>query len=83
VLPPAAAIPARLARLTNREREVLAFLVQGLSTKEIGRALGVSPRTIEVHRGRLMSKMEARNGVDLVRLVMGAASRPAELTSII
>lgn len=80
-LPPAAAIPGRLARLTCREREVLLLLVRGLSTKEIGRELGVSPRTVEVHRSRLLNKMQARNGVHLVRMVMGAgrATTPTAL----
>jgi two-component system response regulator FixJ len=57
------------------------LLVRGLSTKEIGRELGVSPRTVEVHRSRLLNKMQARNGVHLVRMVMGAgrATTPTAL----
>jgi FixJ family two-component response regulator len=56
--------------LTRREREVLAEIVSGASNKEAGRHLGISPRTIEAHRARIMEKLEARNTVDLVRIVM-------------
>lgn len=59
----------RLARLTPREREVLDLLVEGRTNKEIGRALGASPRTIDVHRARVFHKMEAETLPDLVRLV--------------
>ncbi|GAN77228.1 transcriptional regulator [Acidisphaera rubrifaciens HS-AP3] len=59
----------RLARLTPREREVLDLLVAGRTNKEIGRVLGASPRTIDVHRARVFHKMEAETLPDLVRLV--------------
>ena len=55
--------------LTPREREVLEKIVGGASNKEAGRALGISPRTIEVHRSRVMEKLRARNGADLARIV--------------
>jgi len=55
--------------LTPREREVLEKIVGGASNKEAGRALGISPRTIEVHRSRVMEKLGARNGADLARIV--------------
>ena len=58
----------RLARLTPRAREVLDLLVAGRTNKEIGRALGASPRTIDVHRARVFHKMEAETLPDLVRL---------------
>jgi len=56
--------------LTAREQDVLRGLVDGASNKEIARQLGISPRTIEVHRARVMEKLGARNAADLIRLVM-------------
>lgn len=59
--------------LTPREREVLGLISGGQSNKEAGRLLGISPRTIEVHRARIMEKLGAKNAADLVRIVMSAA----------
>jgi len=56
--------------LTPREREVLDQIASGASNKEAGRTLGISPRTIEVHRARIMEKLGARNAADLVRIVL-------------
>jgi two-component system, LuxR family, response regulator FixJ len=56
--------------LTPREGEVLAQIAGGASNKEAGRVLGISPRTIEVHRARIMEKLGARNAADLVRIVL-------------
>lgn len=58
-------------RLTPRESEVLGKVVGGASNKEAGRMLGISPRTVEVHRARIMDKLGARNAADLVRIVLG------------
>lgn len=56
--------------LTPRELEVLTQITAGASNKEAGRHLGISPRTIEVHRARIMEKLGARNAADLVRIVL-------------
>jgi FixJ family two-component response regulator len=55
--------------LTRRECEVLARIAAGASNKEAGRHLGISSRTVEVHRARIMEKLGARNAADLVRIV--------------
>jgi FixJ family two-component response regulator len=55
--------------LTRREQDVLTEIVAGASSKEAGRHLGISPRTIEVHRARIMEKLGAKNAADLVRIV--------------
>ncbi|KZM51419.1 response regulator [Labrenzia sp. OB1] len=57
--------------LTRRELEVLKEITNGASNKEAGRTLGISPRTVEVHRARIMEKLGARNAADLVRIVLG------------
>ena len=59
---------AKLARLTAREREVLEHAVDGKHAKEIASALGISPRTVEVHKTRIMEKLKVRNIAELVRL---------------
>jgi two-component system response regulator FixJ len=58
------------SQLTPREREVLQLITNGQSNKEAGRELGISPRTIEVHRARVMEKLGARNTGDLMRIVL-------------
>ena len=58
--------------LTDREREVFQHLVLGKSNKLIAHDLGISPRTVEIHRARLQEKMHARNLSDLVRTAMAA-----------
>jgi two-component system response regulator FixJ len=74
------------ALLTPREREVLAQIAAGASNKEAGRHLGISPRTIEVHRARIMEKIGARNAADLVRIVLSGGNssvlaKPPELVA--
>ena len=61
--------------LTPREREVLARVIAGASNKEAGRTLGISPRTVEVHRARIMDKLGAKNAADLVRIVLRQGPR--------
>lgn len=58
------------AELTPREREVAAQLLGGLTSKEIGRALTISHRTVEIYRARLMRKYGANTAADLVRKLM-------------
>jgi len=60
------------AELTPREREVAAFLMDGLTSKEIGKQLAISHRTVEIYRARLMRKYQASSSVDLVhKLIAG------------
>ena len=59
-------------RLTAREREVLEQIARGASNKETGRDLGISSRTVEVHRARIMDKLAAKNAADLMRIVLRA-----------
>jgi len=65
-------IEARLATLSNRERDVLKGLVGGLANKQIAYDLGISPRTIEIYRANLMTKMQAASLSDLVRMALVA-----------
>src|SRR5208337_5031770 len=60
----------RIALLTPREREVFDLVVAGKQSKVIAHELGASPRTIEVHRGRMMTKLKARSVQDLVRMAI-------------
>jgi len=57
----------RYAQLSEREREVLGLIVAGLTNKEIGRALTLSPRTVETHRANLFAKLEAGSLAQLIR----------------
>lgn len=59
-------------RLTPRESEVLKLIAAGASNKKAGHDLGISPRTVEVHRARIMAKLEAKNAADLVRIVLSS-----------
>jgi len=56
-------------QLSAREREVMALMAQGLHNRHIAEKLGISPRTVEVHRARVMEKLGIHNLVELVRLV--------------
>lgn len=60
------------AELTPREREIAALLVQGQTSKLIGRRLGVSPRTVDIYRGRLMKKYRAGSTPELINKLLSA-----------
>ena len=73
--PPAAGggeLQSRLDQLSSRERQVLERLVEGHSNKQIGRDLGISDRTVEIYRAKVMNKMEAETFAELVRMAMKA-----------
>lgn len=61
--------------LTEREREVMHLVAQGRSNKEVARVLGISHRTVEIHRARVMRKTNARSEMDLFQLLQAAESR--------
>jgi len=65
-------IAARLAQLTPRELEVMEMVTEGASNKEIAVSLGVSTKTVEAHRARVMEKMEATSLAELVKMAMVA-----------
>lgn len=65
----------KLALLTPREREVLEHAAKGLHAKEVGKALGISARTVEVHKTRIMEKLQVRNIGELVRIALAAENR--------
>jgi RNA polymerase sigma factor (sigma-70 family) len=69
---------ALLDTLTAREREVLEHAAQGLHAKEIAARLGISPRTVEVHKTRIMEKLGVRNIAELVRFALAAAPREGD-----
>jgi RNA polymerase sigma factor (sigma-70 family) len=71
-----AEIEARLARLTERERQVMDLVVAGKPNRDIAALLEISPRTVEVFKARMMEKMQARSLPELVRLVLGAEEAP-------
>lgn len=66
----------RFMRLSEREREVLSLVVEGLTNKEIARALDLSARTVETHRANLSSKLQAQSLAQLIRCYAGLAAEP-------
>mgnify|MGYP000331860632 FL=1 len=61
-----------LEALTPREREVMVAIAQGMTHREAGELLGISPRTVEVHKGRVMEKLGVKTLAELVRLSIDA-----------
>jgi FixJ family two-component response regulator len=66
----------RIASLSQREREVLDWLAEGSSNKVIARELDISPRTVEIHRANMMTKLGARHAAEAVRLKLEAKLEP-------
>lgn len=70
--PPCNDLAEKMERLTPRERQVMSLAAEGLSNKAIGRQLGISPKTVEIHRSKVMSKLEVPSTLALIRLVLSA-----------
>jgi two-component system response regulator DctR len=64
-------VKARLAELTDRERDVMKLVIEGLPNKLIADQLDISVRTVEVHRARVFDKMEVKSAVELANLLRG------------
>ena len=62
----------RMERLTERERQILSLLAAGHQNREIATQLGISPRTVEVHKARIMEKLACRSLADLIRMNLAA-----------
>lgn len=70
------ALALRLAGLSAREDEVMRLMLQGLLNKQIAAELGIAMRTVEVHRGRVLAKLRARNVAELAAVLAGGGDRP-------
>jgi FixJ family two-component response regulator len=77
----AQSIRERVERLTPREYEVLGHVIAGQLNKQIGFALGIAEKTVKVHRGRMMEKMEVASVAELVRLAEKVGIEPAQSSS--
>ena len=71
----------RVARLTPREREVLVGLVDGGTNKSIGQKLGISPRTVELHRAQVMSRLNAGSLTELLQIALAAGVTPSSASA--
>ena len=76
-----AALAERFSALTPREREVMRMVVYGRSNKEIAAQLGVSAKTVEAHRNKVMEKTRAQSVAELVRLAIATGAAPEPLIS--
>ena len=72
------AVDEALQSLTDREREVMYAVCEGHANKVIARLLDVSPRTVEIHRSRVLHKLGVQNAQQLVRRLMAASKLPSE-----
>lgn len=70
------AAASRISTLTCREREIMALLIQGKRNKIIASELGISNRTVEAHRAKIMEKMQAHSLSDIVRATVGVEDHP-------
>jgi RNA polymerase sigma factor (sigma-70 family) len=66
------AADTQLARLTAREREIVALLAAGHQNREVAARLGISPRTVEVHKARIMEKLQCHSLAELIRMNLTA-----------
>ena len=73
-----AAIHRQISRLTPRERQVLKLVVDGHHNREVARELGISPRTVEVYKARVMDKLQVDRLADLIRLALDLGSTMEE-----
>ena len=71
-----AALASRLAELSDRQRQVMELLIDGLSNKEIGKRLGISPRTVETYRAFVMAKTGASSLAELVKMSIKVLKMP-------
>jgi two-component system response regulator FixJ len=69
-------LAARFDALSGRQRQVMELVAAGLSSKEIGSQLNISPKTVENHRAWLMERIGARNVAELVRMAMKIQKKP-------
>ena len=67
---------SRVARLTPRERDVLRHLVESGTNKTIGKTLGISPRTVELHRAQVMNRLNASSLTELLQIALAAGIKP-------
>lgn len=65
-------LQSRVERLTPREKQVMLLAAEGLSNKAVGRQLGISPKTVEIHRSKVMNKLEVPSTAALIRLVLSS-----------
>lgn len=70
-----------VSSLTVREREVASMLCRGMKNAEIAEAMGISIKTVDTHRGHVLSKLEVRNNVELLRLAIRKGWHVVEVSS--
>ena len=65
--------------MTSREKEILDFVMKGMSNKLIGEKLNISPKTVSIHRSNLMKKVKAKNAAQLVKIIVNNGISPSVL----